>query len=1292
MQGRPSNKARLKALTLGVAVATSGWLAVAPMAYPVAVYAATSPADTSTIGLTLTSVATTPFAATGSNTTPISYSLKTAANVTLVVLDADGNIVRTVLNNVSTTAGSKSTTWNGKNDAGQLVTDGVYTYKLSAADAAGTTATPQTNLITIDRTAPVISGNSVDQSLFAPTGTNHVNLSYSLSETAKVTVNIYNSSNTLVKTLASNVQQSVGTNTLTWDGKNSSNVLSPDGVYTYKISAVDLAGLNAVAVSGTTTIERSAPSITAVSDTPDPFKVTGTTNSTINYTLSEAANVSLKIYDKNNLLVRTLVDARLPIGTKSVTWNGKNDSGVLVDDGLYTYKINATDSYGNQATEVTGTITTDKTAPTVSSLNVGDAFAPGQSTLPISYELSENAKVTTTVSNAAGTVVRTLESSVAKQAGLNSLAWDGKNTSGVLVPDGTYTVKVNATDAVGFTSPVTSGTTKTETGAPVLTAVKDSTDPFKVTGTSTSTISYTISEDSNVSVKIYGADGRLVRTLVNGLVTYGAKSVTWNGKSEAGDLVVDGTYTYKINATDLTGKAGVEAIGTITTDNTTPNVMLLTVGATYVPGSQLLPISYVLSESAKVTTTITNSAGTVVRTLESAVSKTAGDNNVTWDGKNASGVLVPDGTYTVKITATDAVGFTSVPVTATTQAESGAAQITAVKVSSNPFKVTGTATTTLSYTLSEDANVDVQLCDANGWIVRTLTTGPQTFGAKSFAWNGKNDAGFIVADGTYTIKTQATDRAGNVSTEVLGTITTDSAAPVVTPTDTQQVIFVPGSENAVIGYSLSENSKVTTALYNSSGTLLKTLESNAAKSAGANTVTWDGKNSSGVLVPDGLYTAKLTATDTVGWVANPTSILFRADRGPASVTNVYMHPFKFTQENAQLDYTVGEEANVNVEIFDASGMLVKTVFQGHVSAGKQVAQWTGRDESSQFVPDGIYTYKINVTDMAGHVSPEVTGTFEAVNRAPQITNVSAEPAAINRQSTSTITYTLSQDANVELDILNASGSLLQRLMNAVPTTAGVHTVKWDGKNPSTGTPFVDGTYTYVLTATTSDGWTSESAKGTIQLDNVFPSFRYQFEQHFTPLVRPTPVSFTLEESVNSLKVYITDKHTVQVIRTIYAGGPHAAGTYSFNWDGLDDNGNLVPDELYSIMLEGTDLAGNRSATGSSIFVENHAPILSNLTFDQVPYHLNSNVPLKITCNNSGYGHLEAQIYNPDGTLNARLIDHDDPDIPFEFQSKDRVFSWYGVNASGVTGTYKVVIQATNWSGMTSELTSTFEVN
>lgn len=81
------------------------------------------------------------------------------------------------------------------------------------------------------------------------------------------------------------------------------------------------------------------------------------------YTLEDRADVTIHIYDSQGLEVRRLYAGWQDMGEHDIGWDGRNDAGDPVGDGIYTFEIEAADeegfmvSYGAYLTgEVTGVI------------------------------------------------------------------------------------------------------------------------------------------------------------------------------------------------------------------------------------------------------------------------------------------------------------------------------------------------------------------------------------------------------------------------------------------------------------------------------------------------------------------------------------------------------------------------------------------------------------------------------------------------------------------------------------------------------------------------------------------------------------------------------------------------------------------------------------------------------------------------------------------------------------------------------------------------------------------------
>jgi flagellar hook assembly protein FlgD len=59
-------------------------------------------------------------------------------------------------------------------------------------------------------------------------------------------------------------------------------------------------------------------------------------------------------------------------------------------------------------------------------------------------------------------------------------------------------------------------------------------------------IEYQVQKEGMVSLKIFNADGALVKDLVNGVKTSGDFDIFWNGTANSGERVASGNYYYQL--------------------------------------------------------------------------------------------------------------------------------------------------------------------------------------------------------------------------------------------------------------------------------------------------------------------------------------------------------------------------------------------------------------------------------------------------------------------------------------------------------------------------------------------------------------------------------------------------------------------------------------------------------------------------------------------------------------------------------------------------------------------------
>ena len=72
----------------------------------------------------------------------------------------------------------------------------------------------------------------------------------------------------------------------------------------------------------------------------------------------------------------------------------------------------------------------------------------------------------------------------------------------------------------------------------------------------------------------------------------------------------------------------------------------------------------------------------------------------------------------------------------------------------------------------------------------------------------------------------------------------------------------------------------------------------------------------------------------------------------------YPNPFN---PSTSISFTLDEESDVELNIYNIKGEKIKTIFNGHIYADQiTIVVWDGEDEFGKSVCSGVYFYKLNV--------------------------------------------------------------------------------------------------------------------------------------------------------------------------------------------------------------------------------------------------------------------------------------------------------------------------------------------
>lgn len=368
--------------------------------------------------------------------------------------------------------------WDGNASDSADVDDGTYYYYLVARDEAGNGSFASQGQLIVDSQAPQLSASKPylsqdggDIALEASATDTVLGIDRVVFEYKRTGAAVYSEIE---------VTESAGSYVGTWSTGDGDN-----GGYLWRFTAYDKAG-NATSTAETAMkIINAASSISNVSDTYDPFTITGNGDKTVNSVsfdvdmgYAEDFDWDVEISDASSTVLMTYsgfvtAASETHHAIASGTWQGEISGGGTATEGIYSYEITVTpDATGSeQAGEWTGgAIRIDNTIPTTTNPAAvpSDFFSPDgngtDDTVQLSVTVTEAYSFETELvimcgsSNSAciseygtDTVLFALPDSYA--TGVTdteiSYGWNGMASDSQTVPDGDYEFTYSITDEAG---------------------------------------------------------------------------------------------------------------------------------------------------------------------------------------------------------------------------------------------------------------------------------------------------------------------------------------------------------------------------------------------------------------------------------------------------------------------------------------------------------------------------------------------------------------------------------------------------------------------------------------------------------------------------------------------------------------------------------------------------------------------------------------------------------------------------------------------------------------------------
>ena len=858
---------------------------------------------------------------------------------------------------------------------------------------------------------------------------------------------------------------------------------APEGSYLLEVRSTDAAGnTGPVGASLPYVLDTVAPDAPVVTIAPGPSQ---NSMPTVTWT-GEAGTVATCRLVVNGV-------ARPTTTTCSSPWQPTLDV-----DGQWSVRVRLFDAAGNRSLPgISGGYVLDTTPPVMPVVTA--PASPGRNPLPSWSVVVESGTTTECrLTSGAGSVLTDWTRCVLPYT---------TDLTGVV--DGSYSLAVRATDAVGLVSPIGSASyllDRTAPSAPVF--VNPPTSPARGRAL---TLTFTAEAGATLTCRLTSG-----ATVVSPDTTCTSPlAVNLNG-------LPDGSYTLSARATDAAGNSGAAQTIVYVLDTTAPAAPVLTTGPAATGPDRSPSWAFTVAADATVTCRLSGSTVGTVKIDTSCSSPFNGDLSAR-----------PDDTYTFTAVATDAAGNTSIPL--------GTSYV---------LDATAPATAHVIGPVSPGSNISPSwlVTSTEGRIECRLVKGASIL-VRDWAGCGPTFSTQLASDGTYTLSARVVDVAGNVSAEVASRYVLDTTPP---PAASLTIPASPSTDRAPTWTVASADPGVTAAceVLGPTGAVSQAFAP-CSVSAGGAPLDLNLRTAA-----DGRWTLVVRLTDAAGNIGPDASGSYVLDTSPPSAVLISSAPASPDASPTPAWQVVGDsdsvlECRLTGPSLTSPSFAPCTATPGVPGAGSFAADLTTR-------PDGTYILSVRSRDAAGNVGPETTGSYLLDRVPPSTPEPPVTAVALSQQPVVTWGFTVDQGATALCTLSSATAVVQPEQVCTSPWTTDL-------------TSALDGSYTLSLRAVDVAGNSSGSVGTRYNLDRTAPLPPSIIHNPGTP--GPDPLPYWVlrpSEPGGHLECELvgTDRTPVWASctdRVAYDLGTATAGTYQLQVREYDDAGNVssvVTSETY----------------------------------------------------------------------------------------------------------------------------------
>ncbi len=772
-----------------------------------------------------------------------------------------------------------------------------------------------------------------------------------------------------------------------WDGTRSNGSLARDGVYSFSVEAVDDNGNMARSPEYTVTIDATAPH--AVVLTPEPESLIFSPNGDGNkdfLSIDQSGSVEELWTGRISDSTGRVVNERqwrnsAPAG---FDWNGRDATGGVVPDGVYSYEVSSRDRAGNVGSaRLSNIIVNTESTPVGVSIDLS-AFSPNgdgnKDAVNLGLEIPVADGLETwrvDIKDVAGSVRRSISDNRIPAA---PVPFDGRNDLGRLLPEGLYYAELTVEYRSGNRPTAESPSFAIDLTPPSATIRADF-DVFSPNGDGNKdlvTFFHETSAEEGWTGVVSDSDGREASRFE--WLGTADQQISWGGRAGDGRIAPDGIYYYELRATDTAGNLGTSnRISFELNTEETPVILSVQYDA-FSPNADNIKDTIEIYPQLRVADGVQSFElelfdvdGERVLWFDQSGSPSS---VIIWDGR-AEGRPVPDGRYRARITVNYENGNQASSTTRLFALDTVPPNAT-VGVSPQLFSPNDDGnrdTVRITQSGSQEAVWTGTIVASDGTAVREYFF--RRLG-QDVVWDGKDEAGNVVADDDYVYRLSAEDTAGNRASITSQPFTVDTRRARVFVT-VDFAGFSPNNDGFRddIGFTMYvgladgiESWELT--IRHADGAVGRVFSGTEASSQ--RSVRWNGRAPSG-RIREGVYTATFRVVYAKGDRPQATTTAFVLDVSPPEV-DVSLDPLPFSPDNDGLNdlLRIGLDVRDRTEVgpwrFDILGRedALFNEFSGRGNPADELI-WDGRALNGELVESARdYPYVLTIADVLGNVT------------------------------------------------------------------------------------------------------------------------------------------------------------------------------------------------------------------------------------------------------------------------------------------------------------------------------------